>query len=110
MAPRWRTQRAQVDSAYQAGEARMFQHILFQVPPSAAPPVDARKHRQGGPGVAAGEDGRRPVRPASRALLEDPGSKVRGGALGRVGGAAVRAGVRGRPRGNSVARECQRRS
>ena len=24
----------------------MFQHILFQVPPSAAPPVDAQKHRQ----------------------------------------------------------------
>lgn len=37
---------AQVDSAYQAGGARLFQHILLQVPQSAAPPVVDQKRRQ----------------------------------------------------------------
>ena len=45
IAPRAQLGASQVDSAYEAGEARLFQHILFQVPSSAAPTVDARKHR-----------------------------------------------------------------
>src|SRR5437867_2402391 len=36
----------QVDSAYQDGRMRIFQHILFQVPPNSAPNVDAQKRRQ----------------------------------------------------------------
>jgi hypothetical protein len=36
---------AQVDSAYNAGYARLFQHILLQVPPSAAADVQDRKRR-----------------------------------------------------------------
>src|SRR5213083_425210 len=36
----------QVDSAYAAGQVRVFQHILFQVPQNAADSIDKRKHRQ----------------------------------------------------------------
>ncbi|HXH62559.1 MAG TPA: peptidylprolyl isomerase, partial [Gemmatimonadales bacterium] len=36
----------QVDSAYNAGALRDFQHILLQVPPNSAPTVDAQKKRQ----------------------------------------------------------------
>src|SRR3989454_10282944 len=35
----------QVDSAYQAGQVRVFQHILFQVPQNAAGSVAKRNHR-----------------------------------------------------------------
>lgn len=36
----------QIDSAYNAGTLRDFQHILLQVPPNSAPAVDAQKKRQ----------------------------------------------------------------
>jgi len=82
IAPRARLSAAQVDSAYQAGGARMFQHILFQVAPSAAPPVDAQKHRQADQVLPqAKAAGARFGQLAAR-YSEDPGSKVRGGALG----------------------------
>jgi hypothetical protein len=37
---------AQVDSAYNAGDTRLFQHILIMVPPSASPDVEQQKRAQ----------------------------------------------------------------
>src|SRR6266699_135303 len=73
---------AQVDSAYQAGDVRLFQHILIQVPASASPPMVEQKRatteqllRQtsAGRGTAFGAVARR--------YSEDPGSKAADGYL-----------------------------
>ncbi|HKA59068.1 MAG TPA: peptidylprolyl isomerase [Gemmatimonadales bacterium] len=72
----------QVDSAYDAGQVRMFQHILFQVPPNAAANVDTQKRRQAEQLLAqARSAGAGFGRLASR-LSDDPGSKTQGGSLG----------------------------
>jgi hypothetical protein len=82
IAPRAKLSDQQVDSAYQAGEARLFQHILFQVPSSAAPTIDAQKRRQADQVLPqARSAGSRFGQLASR-YSEDPGSKARGGSLG----------------------------
>ena len=82
IAPRAGLSAPQVDSAYQVGSARLFQHILFQVPPSAAPTVDVQKRRQAEQIlVQAKTAGPRFAQLAVR-YSEDPGSKVQGGALG----------------------------
>ncbi len=82
MGPRAGLSAAQVDSAYETGAARMFQHILFQVPPSAAPTVDTQKRRAAEQLLAqAKAAGARFGQLASR-YSEDPGSKGQGGALG----------------------------
>jgi hypothetical protein len=71
-----------VDSAYQAGQLRMFQHILFQVPQNAAPTVDAQKRRQAEQLLPqARSAGARFGQLAGR-YSDDNGSKVQGGALG----------------------------
>ena len=73
----------QIDSAFAAGQDRLFQHILLQVPPSAPPNVAEQKRR-------TIDDLRRQVvarRGANFTQLanqhsEDPGSRERGGFLG----------------------------
>lgn len=76
----------QVDSAYNAGDVRAFQHILIMVPPNAAPPVIQQKQNQattlwrslatsGGTNFAA----------VAKRTSEDPASKPSGGYLD-VGG------------------------
>lgn len=72
----------QVDSAYDAGQVRMFQHILFQVPPNAAANVDGQKRRQAEQLLPqARSAGAGFGRLASR-HSDDPGSKTQGGSLG----------------------------
>lgn len=70
----------QVDSAFEAGSARMFQHILLRVPPDAGPAVERRKHdsivelqRQ----IRRGANFARLAAQAS----DDPSTKARGGYL-----------------------------
>ena len=76
---------AQLDSAYQAGDVRLFQHILFQVPANSTAEVDAQKKRQADQvwprARAAGAGFGR----LARQYSEDPGSRVQGGMLGVFG-------------------------
>ena len=74
----------QVDSAYRAGNVRLFQHILISVPPSAAPPVAQQKETQA-KGLLAQIQAGGSFAALARRYSEDPGSKVRGGLLA-VGG------------------------
>jgi parvulin-like peptidyl-prolyl cis-trans isomerase-like protein len=73
---------AQLDSTYQAGDIRLFQHILLQVPAGASPTVIERKRvamervlreatAKHGTNFAA----------LARHYSEDPGSKTQGGYL-----------------------------
>lgn len=72
----------QVDSAYTAGQYRMFQHILIQLPPNSSADVDAQKRRRAEQLLPqARTAGGRFGQLASR-YSDDPGSKVRGGSLG----------------------------
>ena len=75
----------QVDSAYTAGQLRIFQHILVQVPPNSTPDVDAQKRRKAelllpqarGAGARFGR--------LASSNSDDPGSRTQGGALGITG-------------------------
>jgi hypothetical protein len=72
----------QVDSAYQAGQVRLFQHILLRVPPNAAANVDAQKRSQAqGLLAQARAAGPRFGQLATR-YSDDAGSKTQGGSLG----------------------------
>ena len=72
----------QVDSAYNAGQQRIFQHILFQVPPGAPDSITAKKKRQAEQLLPqARSAGARFAQLATR-YSDDPGSKTQGGSLG----------------------------
>ena len=75
----------QLDSAYAAGDLRLFQHILLRSAPNAAPPETAAKERRAEDLVRqARRDGARFGRLAEQ-HSDDPGSKARGGLLGVSG-------------------------
>jgi len=76
----------QIDSVYQAGNQRLFQHILIEVPPNAAPPVVQLKERTAqGIWQQVNASGGRNFGLLAKRYSEDPGSKANGGLLG-VGG------------------------
>lgn len=75
----------QLDSAYQMGDVRLFQHILFQVPPNSAPAVDAQKKRQADQLLPRARSAGARFGQMARQFSEDPGSRVQGGALGVSG-------------------------
>ena len=73
---------AAVDSAYAAGNVRLFQHILIQVPSTAAPKDVARKREQAEQVLQQVRGQRGAVFAAvARRVSDDPGSKTRGGYL-----------------------------
>jgi len=75
----------QTDSAFRAGDVRLFQHILISVSPGSAPKVEQdKKQRAEGVLRQATQHGANFVQLARR-YSEDPGSKSRGGYLGTVG-------------------------
>jgi hypothetical protein len=73
---------AQVDSAYRAGDVRLFQHILLQVPAGASPAVIEQKRveMQRLLGQATAKHGTN-FAALARVYSEDPGSKPQGGYL-----------------------------
>jgi PPIC-type peptidyl-prolyl cis-trans isomerase-like protein len=76
----------QVDSAFQAGTVRMFQHILLQVPPSATAAVSQQKETQA-KGILAQINAAHGSNFAAmaRRYSDDPGSKQQGGMLNAAG-------------------------
>jgi hypothetical protein len=72
----------QVDSAYQAGQVRLFQHILFQVPPNANPTVDAQKRRQAEQLLPQTRSAGPRFGQLAARYSDDNGSKTQGGSLG----------------------------
>ena len=74
--------RDQTDSAFRAGDVRLFQHILIRVAPSA-PATDERQKQRQAEGLlrqVAAQPGGNFARLANR-FSDDPGSKTRGGYL-----------------------------
>ena len=79
----------QVDSAYQAGQVRIFQHILFQVPQSSGPTdsaatkrTDAQKRHQADQLLVQARNAGAGFAQLASRYSDDPGSKVAGGSLG----------------------------
>ena len=72
----------QVDSVYQAGQMRMFQHILFEVRPNAAPAIDADKRRLAEQVLPQARSAGRGFSRLATRYSDDNGSKSQGGSLG----------------------------
>jgi hypothetical protein len=72
----------QVDSVYAAGQLRIFQHILVQVPPNSTPDVEAQKRRKAEQLLPQARSAGTRFGQLASANSDDPGSKVQGGTLG----------------------------
>ncbi|HXE81710.1 MAG TPA: peptidylprolyl isomerase [Gemmatimonadales bacterium] len=72
----------QVDSVYAAGQLRIFQHILVQVPPHSTPDVEAQKRRKAEQLLPQARSAGTRFGQLASAHSDDPGSKVQGGTLG----------------------------
>jgi peptidyl-prolyl cis-trans isomerase D len=72
----------QVDSAYNAGQMRMFQHILIQLPPNATPDVEAQKRRKAEQLLPQARGAGRGFGQLASKNSDDPGSRTQGGTLG----------------------------
>src|SRR5260370_1128687 len=71
----------QLDSAYQSGQLRMFQHILIQVPSNAAATVDSQKRKQAEQVLVRARTAGPRFGQLAKQYSQDNGSKVQGGAL-----------------------------
>ena len=72
----------QVDSVYAAGQLRIFQHILVQVPPNSTPVVEAQKRRKAEQLLPQARTAGTRFGQLASANSDDPGSRTQGGALG----------------------------
>lgn len=72
----------QVDSAYTAGQVRIFQHILIQVPPNSTPDVEAQKRRKAEQLLPQARKAGQGFGQLASRNSDDPGSRTQGGALG----------------------------
>lgn len=72
----------QVDSVYAAGQLRIFQHILVQVPPNSTPGVEAQKRRKAELLLPQARTAGTRFAQLASTNSDDPGSKTQGGALG----------------------------
>ena len=72
----------QVDSVYTAGQLRIFQHILVQVPPNSTPDVEAQKRRKAEQLLPQARSAGRRFGQLASSNSDDPGSREQGGTLG----------------------------
>jgi hypothetical protein len=75
----------QVDSAYGAGDVRMFQHILLQVQPNSNPTAEEAKRRQAQALLPQARSAGARFSQLVQRYSDDQGSKVQGGLLGVTG-------------------------
>src|SRR3989449_2249441 len=82
IATRGKLTRVQADSAFEAGNVRLFQHILIRIPQSAVPLGEQQKEKGGNAVLvqATAKPGRHFAQRARR-HSEDPGTKTKGGYL-----------------------------
>ena len=72
----------QIDSVYAAGQLRIFQHILVQVPPNSTPGVEAQKRRKAELLLPQARTAGTRFGQLASTNSDDPGSRTQGGALG----------------------------
>ncbi|MGH7531587.1 MAG: peptidylprolyl isomerase [Gemmatimonadales bacterium] len=75
----------QLDSAYQAGDLRLLQHILFRLPPNAGDSADTAKRRQAERLLPQARAAGARFGQLARRHSEDPGSRAQDGRLGVFG-------------------------